>query len=439
MNSMNEMRGQFFSDNELSRIREQFQAIDFDPVTQRKRIYFDNAGGAFRLKSASKAFEALDALPDCSERIHEAANYMNDIMDKAERDIRIIFHAEKGGRIIPRLSASQVIWEMTGVVAENVPGTNIVTTKLEHPCAFDAARFFAEKTGKELRAADTNPLTGGVDVEAITKLIDENTCLLSVIMASNISGAVQDITAIVTEARKIKPDLYILVDAVQHAPHGVIDVDGLNLDGVAFAPYKFFGVRGSGIGYASDRLCHLPHKHLRGLTDVSNLTWKLGSPAPAHFAVITAIVDYVCELGDADCDSDDRRTRYLAGIRRLRAQECALMEYMLEGPAHNGLRHLPGVTIFFDTGDTVERDLIIGMALDGWDYEEAVREYERRGIIVYERVCSSIYSVRMLKSLGIEGCIRVSPLHCNSKDEIDEFLAVTADMANHPPRKNEEA
>ena len=420
----------------MAKIRSLFQGIDFDPVSNRKRIYFDNAGGAFRLKAASEAFQALDGMPDCSERIHQAANYMNDIMDKAESDIRMIFHAEKGGRIIPRLSASQVLWELTGVVAENIAGTNIVTTLLEHPCAFDAARFFAQKTGKELRTAATNPVTGGVDVEAVIKLIDENTCLLSVIMASNISGAVQDIEAIVTEARRIKPDLYIIVDAVQHAPHGLIDVDALNLDGIAFAPYKFFGVRGAGFGYASERLCRLPHKHLIGLSDTANLTWKLGSPAPAHFAALSAIVDYVCALGGNS--ENTRREQYLAGMKRLRAQECALMAYMMEGGNQNGLRHIPGVTVFFDTGDTVERDLIIGMALEGWDYEEAVREYERRGIIVYERVCTSIYSVRMLKSLGIDGCIRVSPLHCNSKEEIDEFLAVTADMASHPPRKSEE-
>ncbi|MEF1435494.1 hypothetical protein QWU86_11775, partial [Neisseria gonorrhoeae] len=56
-------------------------------------------------------------------------------------------------------------------------------------------------------------------------------------------------------------------------------------------------------------------------------------------------------------------------------------------------------------------------------------EYERRGVIVYERVASSLYSKRMLDSFGISGAIRVSPLHCNSADDIDRFLAVTAEIA----------
>ena len=45
--------------------------------------------------------------------------------------------------------------------------------------------------------------------------------------ASNISGAVLDMEKIVSETRKVKPDLHIIVDAVQHVPHGVIDMDVL--------------------------------------------------------------------------------------------------------------------------------------------------------------------------------------------------------------------
>lgn len=419
-------QGLLFSPELTAAVRDRFYCMDEDPRRPGRRIYFDNAGGAFRLRSALEAFYALDAMPDCPERIHRTATYMNDVMAKAEEDIRIIFNAHKGGRIITMLTASQVIWQLTGIIAENIPGTNIVTTKLEHPCAYDAARFYAEKTGKELRAAETNPVTGGVDVEAITRLIDQDTCLLSVIYASNISGAVLDIPAIVKAARAIKPDLYIIVDSVQHAPHGVIDVDALGIDGVDFAPYKFFGVRGSGIGWASDRVSKLPHPVLLGKnTD----TWSLGSPAPSHYAVISEIVDYVCWLGAMDIQSTDRRELFVAGMTKIKLQERALMYHMLEGTEEvPGLRHIDGVKVYLDAPDMTSRDFIMAVGLEGWDYTEAVREYERRGFIVFERVVSNIYSVRMLNSFGIDGCVRVSPLHCNSIEEIDEFLKATKEM-----------
>src|SRR5690625_2592655 len=134
------------------------------------------------------------------------------------KDIRTVFNAKEGSIGI-YYTASQAIFQLTGTIAENIEGTNIVTTALEHPSAYDAAKFYANKLDKEFRVAPTNPVTGGVDVDEIVRLIDEDTCFLSVIYASNISGAILDIENIVKEARKIKPDLYIIVDAVQHAPH----------------------------------------------------------------------------------------------------------------------------------------------------------------------------------------------------------------------------
>jgi selenocysteine lyase/cysteine desulfurase len=412
--------GVLFPQDLLTEVRTKFHYITEDPLRPGNRLYFDNAGGSFRLKSALDAFYALDSMPDCPERVHQTAIYMKDVMADGIRDMRVIFGAQKQGQMIPMLAASQVIHVLTGTIVENIPGKNVVTTALEHPCAYDAARFYAEKTGKEFRVAKTNPGTGGVDPEEIAKLVDKDTCLVSVLLASNISGSVLDIKAIVEACRKIKPDVYIICDSVQHAPHGVIDVDSLDLDGAFFAPYKFFGVRGSGIGYASDRVSKLPHPRLLG-KDL--MTWNLGSPAPGHYAVITKIVDYVCWLGSKAIQSTDRRLLFVEGMNRIKLQERALMSRLLQG-----LRNIPGVKIHLDHPDMTARDLIIAMEAANWGYTEMVREYERRGVIVFERINTSIYSKRMLESFGMEGAIRVSPLHCHTIEEIDQFVGITAEI-----------
>ena len=75
----------------------------------------------------------------------------------------------------------------------------------------------------------------------------------------NITGAINDIPAFVKAARSIKPDIYIVVDAVQHMPHAVVDISELDIDAMDFAPYKYFGCRGSGIGWLSERCAQLPH------------------------------------------------------------------------------------------------------------------------------------------------------------------------------------
>ena len=320
------------------------------------------------------------------------------------------------------------MFQMVQTVAENVEGTNFVTTVLEHPSAFDAVAYYADKTGRELRVANSNKLTGGVDADEIVSLIDENTALLSVMYASNMTGAIYDMEDIVKKARIKKPDIYIICDAVQHTPHGVIDLHETPVDAINFAPYKFFGYRGSGFGYVSERMAKLPHHKLSGKEEA---IWELGSPAPAQYAAITAIVDYVCYLGSKYSESDDRRTLYVEGMTRIKLQERNLLHTLLEGTEDvAGLRHMDGVEVLLDHPDLTKRDLILAISFKNIGYTEAVREYEKRNVIVYDRLSSSIYSKRMLESFDIDGAVRISPLHCNSKKDICEFLQITKDIAN---------
>lgn len=422
---MSSNQGQFFSSSFMEEIKARFHWVNQD-MDGCERLFFDNAGGSFRLKAASEAFASIDALPDCPERIHERARYLQDIQTRGESDIRHILNA-RGGSVYLSLTASAAMFEMVRAVMENTPGTNAVTTILEHPSSFDAMKLYCERTGKQLRVAPSNPVTGGVDVDAIVSLIDADTALLSVMYASNISGAKFDIASIVEGVRAKNPDLFIIVDAVQHAPHAVIDLQKTPVDGINFAPYKFFGCRGSGISWLSKRMAELPHHRLEAK---ENGVWELGSPAPAQFAVVSAIVDYVAWIGEQVSDSSDRRELFVQGMQRIESHERALLAMLLDGAeGQRGLRAIDGVKVFWDHADLMKRDLIVGIGFDGLDPTAAVREYEKRGVTVYERIGTSPYSGRMLRSFNLEGAVRISPLHCHEPRDVARFLAITEELA----------
>ena len=89
---------------------------------------------------------------------------------------------------------------------------------------------------------------------------------------------------------------------------------------------------------------------------------------------------------------------------------------------------------FADQAVPGTRDLIVPLTFDHLSCADAVRAYDELGVIVYERVATSYYSERILHSLGLEGVVRVSPLHCHTLDEAEEFLAVTQKIAQHARR-----
>ena len=426
--------GLLFDEALVKEIKERFYLVDRD-VDGADRLFFDNSGGSLRLKASVEAKAACEALPDCPERSHPRALTLKEEVENGTREILSTVFGAKSGALLTELTASQAMFHMVGIIMENVEGSNAVVSSLEHPSAFDAVEYYCKKTGKEMRVIPANPETGGIDPAAAAALVDGDTCLLSVMSASNVSGAIMDLAEIIRLAREKKPDLYVISDAVQHAPHCRLDVEAPGVDGMNFAPYKFFGVRGCGYAYVSPRVAALPH---RKLIAKEQSVFALGTPTPGNFAATVAVIDYVTTLGQRFLpEVTDRKRLFDEGMERIHLQERALLHRLLEGSEEaRGLRHIRGVRVLADHPDLTRRDLIAAISIDGLSVSEAVVEYGKRGVVVCDRPKASMYARRIVETLGVDGAIRVSPMHCHGRADVDRFLRVTSEIAE-TFRKNE--
>jgi len=405
----------------MNEIRTRFHYLNKDPDYHGNRLYFDNGAGSLRLKKAIEVFSHFDAFPNDIEK-----GILYEAYKKGLEDIRTIFNAQEGS-IITEISASQVMFKMTETIIKNVPGTNVVVTEGDHPSSFDAATIFSKEYKKELRIAKTNNENGGTNVDDIIKNIDKNTCLLSIIYASNISGAVLDIKTIINEARKINPDLYIIVDGVQFAPHSSIDVNALKIDGINFAPYKFFSNRGIGFGYVSNRMSMLPHQRL---IDAEEKSWMIGSPVVGSFAAITEVVNYVCWIGEKFISNDNRRRLFEEGMKRINLHEKALMNEMLEGNGTlKGIRYLPNINIYFDSKNLNQKEFLIAMRFDNLSVEKSKELLDKNNIVVAIRSHDSLFAKRQLNSFGVKDFLRITPMHYNSQEDINDFLKKIAHIS----------
>ena len=433
---MNDYTANMFTAEELKEIRKQFYFVDRD-IEGTPRLFFDNAGGSLRLQRAEDEFHWISVIPDASEHSNRLALKLAELEERGRKDIKEVIFNAHSGTIYPSFTASQIVMEVIRVMTENAKGTNVVTSMLEHPSAYDACTYYAEKHGMELRVAGVNQETGGVDADEILSLVDKDTAVLCCMAASNISGYIYETEKICREARKINPDIFIFIDAVQHAPHAALSPEEWGADAMSFAPYKFFGVRGFGVAWLSDRISGFDHHRLLGKPRDD---WEIGSPATAQYAAVMEIVNYVVSLGqkaipeEADrggqTGSADRRALFEAGMKRIADHERGLLYMMLEGvDGRPGMRHMKGVKVDMDGKDLYTRDLILGVEFENIDCIRAVEEYEKRGIITFERSADSMYSKRMVEAFHSKGMVRLSPLHVNTPEEIARFLDVTQEIA----------
>ena len=408
------------SPQRLDEIRARLMHVESDPFMG-PRIFFENAGGSLRLKSVCEAASRESAIPDNEGRCTAASAHVSDVIRRGREDAQLFFGAG-AGQVVAAQTTTQILFRVVRAVAENVAGTNIVTTSLEHPAIFDSTRLYAESCRKAWRVAGLNPVTGGVDPDAILREIDGNTCLLAFIHASNITGTVLDAARIIREARRIKPDLVVVIDGTQHAPHGPVDVEALGCDAYCFAPYKILGKVGIGFGWIADRIAALPHDRLLGKPFEN---WNLGTQEPAAYACWTAVVDYLAWLGQRSTGSSDRRTRIVAAMNLAAQHERALLKRALQGGGtRRGLLAMPHVVLHGYADQTSGHDCVLAFNIEGLAAPEAVQRYRDAGVVVHHRA-SDAYSKHVLRALGVESLVRCSALHYNTPAEVDRFLEVT--------------
>src|SRR5699024_8232735 len=125
-------------------IRDKFYNIDSD--TFGKRIFFENSGGSLRLKACIQNVMEIDSFPDCGGRPPKQADIQHSYVTKGYEDIYTMLGTEKGS-IITCLSASQVMYSIVGTITDNIKGTNVVVSELEHPSAFDSAQYYSKVRG----------------------------------------------------------------------------------------------------------------------------------------------------------------------------------------------------------------------------------------------------------------------------------------------------
>ena len=408
----------------MDEIRHQFLYVDWDPYSG-PRTFFDAASGSCRPARVVEAMARETCLPDQQGRANPGSRHAVEVTAQGIDDLKLFFGAT-AGHIIPGWSSSHVIYRITEAVLHAIPGTNVVTTGLDHASVRSAVSQFAQTYGKEERIAEPDRHTAAVDPGSIYRLIDRDTCLLAVIHTSNVTGAILDVEAIVREARRIKPDLYIMVDGVQYSPSGPIDVEALGADAYVIAPYKNFGVKGCGYAHASDRLAQLPHWKY---TFKPATSWDLGGVEHQSYAAWSAVVDYLCWLGGHFTASRDRRALVVAAMTAIRAHQTGLLSLLLHGTGEvPGLRAMPHVTLYGMGDDLARQSLLVGFNLAGIDATTGVDRYRAAGLRLHGPGHDPFFAA-MLDQLGIASLIRLSGSHYNSPREIEQFLKATAELA----------
>ncbi|MDC0336890.1 aminotransferase class V-fold PLP-dependent enzyme [Alphaproteobacteria bacterium] len=409
----------------LENIRGQFAQIDRCPV-QGPRVFFENAGGALTLSKIVDTSAKYAAIPDNQGRDNPGSHELVRVIDKAKQDLRAFMNAPKGQFFVGE-SGTELIFRLVmnaclGTAKDGV----VLGSTIEHPATRSACARWAPISGKEHVLITHDDAKGLVTADAYTSHISKDTRVATILHTSPVTGMGMDVAAIAKAIRAVSPDCFIIVDGIQHAAHGQIDISAYDVDGYVISPYKMFSRHGYGLAWISERMAALPHDSLVG-GPAEN--WELGTRDTGAYATMSDVVDYIEWLGSQVCDSDDQRTRFEAAGNAIHDHEQVLTDAMIHGTGNlPGLAEMAHVHIIGGV-DNPAREGLVSIYVDGIDSKDVVARLNSEGVRTHLRKADH-YSGNILDPLGLDSCIRVSMCHYNSTAEVAQFLGVMKNITS---------
>ncbi|UCE29409.1 MAG: cysteine desulfurase [Candidatus Bathyarchaeota archaeon] len=135
-------------------------------------------------------------------------------------------------------------------LANRKKGNKIVVSEIE-PLSIKFSTKMLEKRGFEVEKIPVDR-NGFVNLEKLTKAIDQKTTLVSVMLVNHEIGTVEPIKDAVEIAKKKNPDVLFHSDASDAYGRIPVNVDELGVDLLTLSSYKILGPRGVGVLYVKE-------------------------------------------------------------------------------------------------------------------------------------------------------------------------------------------
>lgn len=301
---------------------------------------------------------------------------------------------------------SQVIFVSGGTEANNLfvkgaagylKASQIAVSAIEHPCVAKPAQELARQGWKLRKLAAKR--SGEIDLGDVDAALKEPTGIVSVMLANNETGVIQDVAAVSARARGAKAWMH--TDAVQALGKIPVDFQGLGVHAMTVSAHKIYGPKGAAALVVDKRLQLRPVIHGGG-HEQGLRSGTENVPAIVGFGA-------ACELAGS------------------RMQELARSQETMRARAEQGLVRL-GAVIFGEDAPRIPNTTYF--AFKGVMGETLVIELDKAGYAVAPgAACSSANPEpsATLVAMGVDpelarGAVRFSLGAGNTMEQVDGFL-----------------
>ncbi len=208
----------------------------------------------------------------------------------------------------------------------------IVTTIMEHHSNFVPWQVLAGEVGAIFKVIDIDE-EGNLNLEfriqnseLLKQIITKKTKILALTYVSNVLGTINPVKEIIKEAKKINPEIIVIIDAAQAVPHLKIDVQDLGADFIVFSSHKMLGPTGVGILWGKEKLLKEMYPFMYGgdMIDEVYIDRSTYKDPPHKFEAGTPAIGEIISFKEA--------IKFLAkiGMENIRKHEKKLTDFAID-------------------------------------------------------------------------------------------------------------
>src|SRR5699024_5558311 len=240
---------------------------------------------------------------------------------------------------------------------------------------------------------DTDSLT--LDLSHLESLINEQTKLVAIGLASNVIGTINDVESIIKRAKEV--DALVAIDAVHAVPHFPVNFKKLQADFLFCSAYKFFGPHVGIVAVNEKVIEHLKPFKLKPAPNSLPDMLETGTINFEGLIGVTKAIQFIASLGEGNLLSEQLDSSYEKMIK---------YETKLANKLREKLSELDYVTLY-QADDSHEKTPTIAFRIDGLHSEDVCRKLADQNAVYIEY--GDFYAQTLIERLNVsaDGVIRV--------------------------------